>query len=77
MIVIRFNPDTTRVARVPLKFTLADKLDLLTRTIKTQLMTYTGTFAVKLIQLYFDDPFASRDNYQPCKMEDITSVVCL
>ena len=77
VVVIRFNPDTTRAGGQPLPLVLADKLDLLVATIKTHLMTSTETFAVQLIQLYFDDRFASRNTYEPCRSEDITAAVCV
>jgi len=75
--IIRFNPDTTRVAGQPLPLALADKLDLLVATIKAQLVTPMETFSVQLIQLYFDDALATRSTYEPCKVEDITKVVCV
>ena len=77
VVVIRFNPDTTRAAGQALPLVLADKLDLLVATIKTQLMASIETFAVLLIQLYYDDALADRSAYEPCKTEDITAVVCI
>jgi hypothetical protein len=77
VVVIRFNPDTTRAAGQALPLALADKLELLVATIKAQLMESFEEFSVRLFQLYFDDALAGRSAYEPCKAEDITRLVCV
>jgi Holliday junction resolvase len=76
VIVIRFNPDSTRKAGRILPLELADKLDLLVATIKTELMASYDTFMVKLVQLYFDD-ISDATGFQALKEEDITDRVAL
>ena len=77
VIIIRFNPDTTRVAGKVLPVRMGDKLDLLVSTIKEMIMTVPTAFMVKLIQLYFDDVNARQDNYVARRDEDITALVCV
>ena len=52
-------------------------MDLLVATIKEQLTMEHHTFAVNLIQLYFDDPLAIASRYDPRREEDITRLVCI
>ena len=76
VIVIRFNPDTTRKAGRPLPLCLKDKVNLLVDTVKKELTARYDRFLVKLVQLYFDD--ASDDSlYLPLREEDITLLVAV
>jgi hypothetical protein len=79
VIIIRFNPDTTRTAAgkvLPIR--VGDKLDLLVATIKEMIVTTPDAFMVKLIQLYFDDnSLGSHTDYSPRRDEDITTLVCV
>jgi hypothetical protein len=74
VIIIRFNPDTTKhkAKRLPLK--LGDKIDLLVQTVKDELVADYNEFQVKLIQLYYDDNY---DVYNEKKTELITNTVCI
>ncbi len=74
MIIIRFNPDTTRNKNKNLNLKLCDKIDLLIDTIKTELIKDYEKFQIKLIQLYYDDNY---EVYKEIKEEDITSLVCI
>lgn len=70
--IIRFNPDKVKNKRKIFPYTIAEKLAVLVTTIKQELDTIPDVFAVKLIQLYFNDDF---HEYQPIKITDITSAV--
>ena len=74
VIIIRFNPDTTRNKGKSLNLKVSDKVDLLVSNIKTELIKEYDTFCVKLIQLYFNDDY---DIYSPIKEEDITLRVAI
>ena len=72
VIILRFNPDTTKHNGKRLKLTLADKIDLLVDKVKEELIKNYETFQVKIIQLYYDDEY---EIYQKIKEEDITEIV--
>ena len=74
VIIIRFNPDTTKHKGKVLKLKLADKIDLLVNKIKEELVKDYDKFIVKIIQLYYDDDYVK---YQEVKEEDITKIVCI
>lgn len=74
IILIRFNPDTTKNKGKKLNLKLCDKIGLLVKTIKEELVKDYDKFQVKLIQLYFDDNY---DKYQNIKVEEITDKVCI
>ena len=76
VVVIRFNPDSTRKAGRILAFEMADKLDLLTATVKNELMNNYDNFVVKLVQLYFDDTSCT-PTYEPLQEQDITRRVAV
>ena len=74
VIIIRFNPDTTKHKGKKLNLTLGDKVDCLVECIKSELIKNYDTFQVKIIQLYYDDNYTT---YQPIKEEDITTLVTI
>ena len=74
VIIIRFNPDTTKHKGKVLKLKLGDKINLLVNKIKEELVKDYDKFIVKIIQLYYDDDYAK---YQEIKEEDITKTVCI
>jgi hypothetical protein len=74
VIIIRFNPDVTKHKGVKLNLILSNKIDLLVKTIKEELVKNYETFIVKIIQLYYDDDYV---NYKNIKEEDITKIVAV
>jgi very-short-patch-repair endonuclease len=74
VIIIRFNPDTTKHNNKRLPLNLGDKVDLLVKTVKEELCSEYDEFHVKLVQLYYDDNY---EIYQAKKEETITYIVCI
>ncbi len=74
VILIRFNPDTIKNRRKQLIIPLIERLELLIKTIKEELIANYDKFNVKLIQLYYNDNYLK---YEPIKIEDITGIVCI
>ena len=52
----------------------SDRIDLLVKTIKKELVKEYNNFIVKIIQLYYNDNY---DDYKPIKKENITNIVCI
>ena len=74
VIIIRFNPDTTRNKGKQLNLIIQNKIDLLVETIKEELVKEYDLFIIKIIQLYYDDNY---EVYSPIKEEDITKIICV
>ena len=74
VIIIRFNPDTTKHKGKKLPLLLSDKIKLLVNTIKEELTKEYDSFLVKLIQIYYDDDYKI---YKDIKEEIITDIVCI
>ena len=74
VIILRFNPDTTKHKGKRLKLKLSDKIDLLVDKVKEELVKNYETFQVKIIQLYYDDDY---ETYQEIKEEIITDKVTI
>ena len=74
VIIIRFNPDTTKHKVKKLPLLLSDKIKLLVNTIKEELTKEYDSFLVKLIQIYYDDDYKI---YKDIKEEIITDIVCI
>jgi len=74
VIIIRYNPDTVKNKGKILNIKNADRIDLLVKTIKDELVKEYDTFIVKTIQLYYNDDY---ETYQPFKEENITDLVCI
>jgi hypothetical protein len=55
VIIVRYNPDVVRNNGKIVKISDSDKLDLLVKTIKDELVKEYDTFIVKNIQLYYND----------------------
>jgi len=72
IIFIRYNPDKTYNCKKEIKFEIGDKLKLLIKTIKEELVRDYKKFCVKVIQLYYDDDYK---NYKEKKREYITDKV--
>jgi len=64
VIIIRYNPDVVKNKNKTLKISNSDKIDLLVKTIKEELVKEYDTFLVKIIQLYYNDDY---ETYQPIK----------
>ena len=74
VIIIRYNPDTVKHKDKPLTISQSDRIDLLVKTIKKELVKEYDTFIVKIIQLYYNDDYKE---YKPIKKENITDLVCI
>jgi hypothetical protein len=74
VIIIRYNPDIVKNKGKILTIKNADRIDLLVKTIKDELVKEYDTFIVKTIQLYYNDNY---NTYQPFKEENITDLVCI
>jgi hypothetical protein len=74
VIIIRYNPDNVKNNGKILNFEQSDKIDLLVKVIKEELIKEYDNFIVKIIQLYYDDNYLE---YKNIKEEDITRLVCI
>jgi len=74
VIIIRYNPDMIKNNNKQINVTQSEKIELLVKTIKIELMKNYDTFIVKIIQIYYDDNY---EIYEPIKEEDITKLVCI
>ena len=74
VIIIRYNPDIVRNKGKILNINKCDKIDLLVKTIKEELIKNYDLFLVKIIQLYYNDNY---DIYNEIKEEIITDKVCI
>jgi hypothetical protein len=75
VVFIRYNPDktyNTHKKKKEIKFEIEDKLKLLIKTIKKELVKEYDEICVKLIQLYYDDDY---EEYKKQKVEYITDKV--
>ena len=74
VIVIRYNPDNVRNKNKLLEINPIDRINLLVKTIKKELVKEYDTFLVKVIQLFYDDNY---EKYKPKKKEIITKEICI
>lgn len=74
IVIIRFNPDNFKNQGKSLNSPMETRLNLLVKTIKTQLIKTHDKFSVKLIQLFYDDDYQV---YKPVKKENITKLVSI
>ena len=58
----------------PIKIEQSDRIDLLVKTIKEELVKEYDKFIVKTVQLYYNDNYKI---YKNIKEEDITDLVCV
>jgi hypothetical protein len=72
LIIIRYNPDSVKHKKKILKFSAADKVDLLVKIIQDELKKDYDSFIVKIIQLFYDDNY---ETYSLVKEENITDKV--
>ena len=73
-IIIRYNPDIVRNKGKMLDIKQEDRIGLLVKSIKEELVKEYDKFIVKIIQLYFDDNY---EEYKYIKEEEITNIVCI
>jgi hypothetical protein len=74
VIIIRYNPDVVKHKKTILNIKQIDRVELLVKTIKEELVKEYDTFIVKTIQLYYNDEY---EEYQNKKEENITDLVCV
>jgi hypothetical protein len=74
VIIIRYNPDIVRNKGKMLDVKQEDRIGLLVKSIKEELVKEYDKFIVKIIQLYFDDNY---EEYKYIKGEEITNIVCI
>ena len=74
VIIIRYNPDIVRNKNKVLSIKQVDRIDLLVKTIKEELVKDYETFIVKTIQLFYNDDY---EEYKNVKEEEITDLVCV
>jgi hypothetical protein len=74
VIIIRYNTDAARNNGKILNIDIAERVDLLVSTVKSELIKDYSEFLVKIIQLYYNDNY---DVYQAIKEEIITDKVCV
>jgi hypothetical protein len=74
VIIIRYNPDAVKNKGIIFNISNADRIDLLVKTIKDELIKEYNSFIVKIIQIFYNDNY---DKYQNIKEENITDLVCI
>ena len=74
IIIIRYNPDIVRNKGIMFDVKQEDRIGLLVRSIKEELVKEYDKFIVKIIQIYFDDNY---EKYKFVKEEEITNIVCI
>ena len=74
VIIIRYNPDIVKHNGEKYNVPTSDRIDLLVKTIKNELVKNYELFVVKIIQIYYNDNY---DVYQPIKEEIITDKVAI
>jgi hypothetical protein len=74
VIIIRYNPDIIKNNEKEIIILQNDRIDLLVKTIKDELIKLYELFLVKIIQVYYNDNY---ENYQCIKEEIITDKVCI
>jgi len=74
IIIIRYNPDTIKNKGKIIEIKQEERINLLVKSIKEELVKDYEIFIVKLIQLYYDDNY---EEYKEIKEEEITKLVCI
>jgi hypothetical protein len=74
VIMILNNPDIIKNNNKKINISQADRIDLLVKTIKEELIKSYDSFVVKIIQIYYNDDY---EKYQAIKEEIITDKVCI
>jgi hypothetical protein len=74
VIIIRYNPDIVKNNGKKLDIKKTDRIDLLVKIIKDEIVKNYDEFIVKIIQIYYNDDY---EKYMPIKEENITKTVCV
>jgi hypothetical protein len=74
VIIIRYNPDIIKNNGKIVNITQSDKIDLLVKIIKEELIKDYDKFIVKIMQICYNDNY---EKYKIIKEEDITKVVSI
>ena len=74
VIIIRYNPDIIKNNNKILNIKQSDKIDLLVKIIKEELIKNYDKFIVKIIQVFYNDNY---EIYQNLKEDIITDKVCV
>jgi hypothetical protein len=74
VIIIRYNPDVVRNKNKILDIKQLERIELLVKTIKEELIKDYETFIVKTIQLFYNDDY---EEYKKTKEDEITDLVCI
>jgi len=72
VVFIRYNPGAFKWKGRTYNAALGEKTELLVNVIKDEMARKISAVEVKLMQLWYDDDL---EQYTPCKIEDITSLV--
>jgi hypothetical protein len=74
VIIIRYNPDIIKNNGKIVNITQSNKIDLLVKIIKEELIKDYDKFIVKIMQICYNDNY---EKYKIIKEEDITKVVSI
>ncbi len=74
IIIIRYNPDSIKNGNKEIIIKQNERLNLLKKIIKQELIKEYDYFCIKLIQLFYDDNY---EIYSQIKEEDITKLVSI
>jgi len=74
IIIIRYNPDIIKNKGKNIDIKQGERIDLLVKNIKEEIVKDYEKFIVKIIQIYYDDNY---EEYKKVKEEEITNLVCL
>ena len=74
VIIIRYNPDIIKNNGKKININNSERIDLLVKIIKEELIKTYDEFVVKIIQLFYNDNY---EIYQSIKEEIITDKVCI
>jgi len=74
VIIIRYNPDIVRNNGKILDIKQYNRIDLLVKIIKDELVKDYANFIVKIIQIYYNDNY---EKYEQIKEENITKLICV
>jgi len=74
VVFIRYNPDIIKNNGKHVTISQCERVDLLVKTVKEELVKQYDLFLVKIVQLFYNDNY---DKYQYVKEEIITDKVCI
>jgi len=74
VIIIRYNPDKIRHKKRKIEIDQKERVGVLLKKIREELIKIPDKFSVRVIKLYFD---SNENDYNPIEEMDITKVVCV